>query len=91
MTGNLVPLYISGAIGRVGARVPDLVINRKVQEDLADLVETKILQPLTPEDRENPRAVITRIQQVIGAGFKIGDLQACSPRLMLILTFVPTA
>jgi hypothetical protein len=75
MTGNLVPLYISGAIGRVGARVPDLVINRKVQEDLADLVETKILQPLTPEDRENPRAVITRIQQVIGAGFKIGDLQ----------------
>ena len=75
MTGNLVPLYISGAIGRVGARVPDLVINRKVQEDLADLVETKILQPLTPEDRENPRAVIARIQQVIGAGFKIGDLQ----------------
>lgn len=75
LTGNLVPLYISGAIGRVGARVPDLVINRKVQEDLADLVETKILQPLTLEDRVNPRAVIARIQQVIGAGFKIGDLQ----------------
>jgi len=75
LTGNLVPLCISGAIGRVGARVPDLLINRQVQADLADLVETKVIQALSPMDRENPRAVIARIQQVVGAGLKVGDLQ----------------
>jgi hypothetical protein len=75
LTGTLVPVCISGSIGRVGARVPDLVINRRVQEDLADLVETKVLQPLPLAERENPRAVIARIQQVVGAGLKVGDLQ----------------
>jgi len=75
LTGNLVPLCITGAIGRVGARVPDLLINRQVQADLADLVETKVIQALPPADREDPRAVIARIQQVVGAGLKLGDLQ----------------
>jgi hypothetical protein len=75
LTGSLVPVLISGTIGRVGARVPDLVINRNVQEDLADLVTTNVLQPLTLAERADPRAVIDRIQQVVGAGLRVGDLQ----------------
>ncbi len=75
LVGNLVPLHIHGGIGRAGSRVPDLVINRQVQEDLADLVETKVSQVLNPNDRDNPRAVIARIQKVVGAGFKIEELQ----------------
>ncbi len=75
LTASLVPLNISGGLGRVGSRVPDLLIDRQVQEDLIDLVETRILQMLAPEDREFPLAVIARIQQVIGAGLKVGDLQ----------------
>jgi hypothetical protein len=38
LTASLVPLNISGSLGRVGSRVPDLHINRQVQEDLIDLV-----------------------------------------------------
>jgi hypothetical protein len=75
LTSNLKPLYISGGLGRAGSRVPDLLINRRVQDDLADLVETKIIQSLPLEDRENPKAVIARIQQVVGDGLKIGNLQ----------------
>lgn len=75
LTGNLIPLHISGGIGCVGARMPDLLINRQTQEDLADIVETRVLQPLALEERRTPRAVIARIQQIIGAGFKIGNLQ----------------
>jgi tetratricopeptide (TPR) repeat protein len=75
LTGSLIPIFISGSIGRVGARVPDLLINRQVQEDLTDLIETNVLQPLTAAERNDPRAVIARIQQVVGAGLKVGDLQ----------------
>ncbi len=75
LTSNLTPLHIGGNIGRVGARVPDLLINRQVQADLADLVETKIIQALMPEDKANPKAVIARIQQIVGAGFRVGELQ----------------
>lgn len=75
LTGNLLALHIAGNIGRVGARVPDLLINRQVQEDLADLVETKVLQALTAEDKADPLAVIARIQQIVGAGLKLGELQ----------------
>jgi hypothetical protein len=75
LTSNLKPLYISGGLGAVGSRVPDLLINRRVQEDLADLVETKIIQSLPLEDRENPKAVIARIQKFIGDGLKVSNLQ----------------
>jgi hypothetical protein len=75
LTASLVPLNISGGLGRVGSRVPDLHINRQVQEDLIDLVETRILQILTPEDRKNPLTVIARIQQMVGTGLKVEDLQ----------------
>jgi hypothetical protein len=75
LTGALTPVCISGSIGRVGARVPDLLINRQVQEDLADLVETDVLQHLTAAERQNPRTVIARIQQVVGAALKVGALQ----------------
>jgi len=75
LTSNLKPLYISGGLGRVGSRVPDLLINRRVLEDLTDLVETKIIQALPLEDRENPKAVIARIQKMVGDGIKVGNLQ----------------
>lgn len=75
LTYNLKPLSISGGLGRVGSRVPDLLINRRVQDDLADLVETKIIHALPLEDSENPKAVIARIQKIIGDGLRISDLQ----------------
>jgi hypothetical protein len=75
LTGNLLALHVAGNIGRVGARVPDLLINRQVQEDLADLVETKVLQALTADDKANPLAVIARIQQIVGTGLRLGELQ----------------
>ena len=75
LTSNLKPLYISGGLGAVGSRVPDLLINRRVQDDLADLVETRIIQALPLEDRENPKAVIARIQKVVGDGLNISNLQ----------------
>jgi hypothetical protein len=75
LTSNLKPLYISGGLGAVGSRVPDLLINRRVQDDLADLVETRIIQSLPLEDRENPKAVIARIQKFIGDGLKVSNLQ----------------
>lgn len=75
LTGSLVPLFIHGAIGRVGARVPDLLINRQVQEDLLDLIETQVLPALSPAERTDPQAVCARIQKVVGAGLRIGDLQ----------------
>ena len=75
LISNLKPLYISGGLGRAGSRVPDLLINRRVQDDLADLVETRIIQSLPLEDRENPKAVIARIQQVVGDGLKLSKLQ----------------
>lgn len=75
LTGTLIPLRIRGALGRVGARVPDLLINRQVQADLADLVETKVIQALPPADRLKPEAISARIQQVVGTGLQVGDLQ----------------
>ena len=75
LTASLVPLNISGSLGRVGSRVPDLQINRQVQKDLIDLVETRILSMLPPEDKQNPLAVIAQIQQMVGADLRVGDLQ----------------
>ena len=75
LTGNLVPLYIEGSIGRVGARVPDLMINRRVREDLIDLLEDKVLRALPVEARDNPLAVIARIQQVVGSELRLDQLQ----------------
>jgi len=75
LTGNLVPLYIEGSIGRIGARVPDLMINRRVREDLIDLLEDRVLRALSAEDRENPHAVIARIHQVVGQGLRLDELQ----------------
>lgn len=75
LTSNLKPLHISGGLGRVGSRVPDLLINRNVQDDLTDLVEKKILQTLPMESRGNPTAVMARIQQFVGDSLKISNLQ----------------
>jgi Cyclic nucleotide-binding domain len=75
LLGNLVPLHISGGLSRAGSRVPDLVINRQVQEDLADLVETKVSQVLNLKERDNPRAVIAQIQKVVASGLKLEELQ----------------
>jgi hypothetical protein len=75
LTSNLVPQYIQGGIGRVGARVPDLTINRHVQEDLRTLITTKILPALTAAERTQPQAVIAVIQGLIGTWLGLAELQ----------------
>jgi hypothetical protein len=75
LVGNLVPVFIPGTIGRVGARVPDLLINRQVQQDLIDLIENKILPGLPAQQRANPLAIIHRIQAVVGRDLNIDALQ----------------
>jgi len=75
LISNLIPLTIEGTIGRVGARVPDLLINRRVQAGLLDIIESEVLPELTPEERADPRAVIQRIQQIVGAGLNLSALQ----------------
>lgn len=75
LIGNLVPVFIQGTIGRVGARVPDLLINRQVQQDLIDLIENTVLPGLPLQDRTDPLAIIHKIQQVVGRDLNIGALQ----------------
>jgi CRP-like cAMP-binding protein len=75
LTSNLVPQYIQGGIGRVGARVPDLTINRHVQEDLRTLLTARVLPALPPAVRTQPRAVIAVIQQLIGTWLGLAELQ----------------
>lgn len=75
LAGNMVPLTLSGTIGRVGARVPDLLINRRVQEDLDDLINNSILPTLQSGERADPRAVAQRILATVGALLNIGALQ----------------
>lgn len=75
LIGNLVPVFIEGTIGKVGARVPDLLINRRVQQDLIDLIEDAILPGLPMQQRADPRAIIQRIQEVVGRDLNIVALQ----------------
>jgi len=75
LTSNLIPVRIDGAIGRMGGRVPDLLINRHVQEDLTNILETDVLQSMVPEKQEDPKSIIEAIQKFVGKGLKIGDLQ----------------
>jgi len=75
LIGNLVPLTIEGTIGRVGARVPDLIINRRVRNDLLDFLEDKIIRALPAAERDDPHAVISRIQEVVGQELRLADLQ----------------
>jgi hypothetical protein len=75
LTSNLIPVRIDGSVGRIGARVPDLLINRHVQEDLTNILETEVLQPMVPENRKDSKSIIEKIQKVVGKSFGIGDLQ----------------
>jgi hypothetical protein len=75
LTSNLVPQYIQGGIGRVGARVPDLTINRHVQEDLRTLITAKVLPALTAAERTPPQDVIAVIQRLIGTWLGLAELQ----------------
>lgn len=75
LVGNMVPLTITGTIGRVGARVPDLQINRRVQRDLDDLIEHLVLTGLTEAERGSPRAVARKILHLVGTTLNIGALQ----------------
>ncbi|MFC2069800.1 cyclic nucleotide-binding domain-containing protein [Chloroflexota bacterium] len=75
LTSNLVPLYIPGGIGRTGSRVPDLTINRHAQEDMHNIVEEKVIKALRPGDQNQPKAVITLIQEIVGESLGIGKLQ----------------
>lgn len=75
LINNLVPQYVPGGIGRVGARVPDLTVNRNVQEDLRSIIYEKVLPALPPGERDQPRAVIAVIQRLVGAWFGLSELQ----------------
>lgn len=75
VTDTLVPQRIQGGIGRVGARLPDLTINRQVQEDLRSLVTEKILPLLSPQKRERSKAVIEVIRSLVGSWLGVAELQ----------------
>lgn len=75
MVNNLVPQFVQGGIGRVGARVPDLMINRNVQEDLQAIINEKVLPALTLPERRQPLAVIAVIQRLVGAWLGLAELQ----------------
>ncbi len=75
LTSNLVPQYIPGGIGRTGSRVPDLTINRHVQEDIHNIVEEKVIKALKPGEQNRPKAVITLIQEIVGESLGVGELQ----------------
>jgi hypothetical protein len=75
LINNLVPQYIEGGIGRVGARVPDLTINRHVQEDLHSIIIEKVLPVLPFGERFQPRAVISVIQRLVGKWLGLSELQ----------------
>lgn len=75
LTNNLVPQYIKGGIGRTGARVPDLTINRQVQEDLRALIIDTIVPALPEEERTLPKTVISAIQRLVGERLGLAELQ----------------
>ena len=75
LTYNLVPQYIPGGIGRTGSRMPDLTINRHVQEDMHNIVEEKVIKALKPGEQNQPRVVIALIQEIVGEYLRVGELQ----------------
>jgi len=75
MVNNLVPQYVHGGIGRVGARVPDLAINRNVQEDLRSIIREKVLPALSPGELVQPRVVIDITQRLVGTWLGLAELQ----------------
>jgi CRP-like cAMP-binding protein len=75
LTGNLVPQYIEGGLGRVGARVPDLTVNRHVWDDLRSIIAEKVLQTRTPCERTTPRWVIDVIRRLVGDWLGLAKLQ----------------
>ncbi len=75
LINNLVPQYVPGGIGRVGARVPDLTVNRNVQEDLHEIVTEKVLRALPNGEPWQPRDVIDVIQGLVGERLGLSELQ----------------
>jgi hypothetical protein len=75
MVNNPVPQFVQGGIGRVGARVPDLMINRNVQEDLQAIISEKVLPSLSPEKRTQPLVVAAVIQRLVGGWLGLAELQ----------------
>ncbi len=74
LTDTLVPQRIQGGIGRVGARLPDLTINRRVQDDMRSLITEKVLPALSPVERMRPKSVINVIRGVVGAWLGVAEL-----------------
>jgi len=75
LINNLVPQYVPGGIGRVGARVPDLTVNRHVQEDLHAIVTEKVLRSMSLGEQSQPRVVINIIQSLVGTWLGLSELQ----------------
>lgn len=75
LTDALVPQRIQGGIGRVGARMPDLIINRQVRDDLRSLITENILPSLPTGERTQPKAVISAIRRLVGVWLGVAELQ----------------
>lgn len=75
LTNSLLPQFVQGGIGRVGARVPDLIINRNVQEDLYAIITEKVLPALSPASQKHPRTVLDIIQRLVGKWLDLSELQ----------------
>jgi len=75
LINNLVPQYVPGGIGRVGARVPDLTVNRNVQEDLCAIITDKVLPALPDGGHRQPKDVINVIQSFVGGWLGLSELQ----------------
>jgi hypothetical protein len=71
----LVPQRIPGGIGRVGARMPDLIVNRQVRDDLLSVISEKILPSLSPAELTQPKAVISAIRRLVGSQLGVAELQ----------------
>ena len=71
----LVPQRIPGGIGRVGARMPDLIVNRQVRDDLLSLITEQILPSLHLRERTPPKDVISAIRRLVGSGLRVDQLQ----------------
>jgi CRP-like cAMP-binding protein len=75
LTDTLVPQRIQGGIGRVGARMPDLIVNRQVRDDLLSLVTENILPSLSPAEQTQPKAVISAVRRLVGSRLGVAELQ----------------
>lgn len=70
LTGSLTPTYIPGGLGRAGARVPDIVINR---QDIQTFEQT--IEHLGLADEQDPRVIKNKIEDYVRGRLGVDSLQ----------------